>query len=286
MMSIAETRGAVARRARGRQIARLALLIGGLVAAMAGQAAAWSRLGHRASAKLAEARLSPRAKAAIAELLDPGESLADASTWADEHNRDIRGSAAWHYVNVPISSPHYDDRFCGSGGCVVGRIAEFRAVLADRNAPPARRRQALRFLVHLVQDVHQPMHVADRNDRGGNALPLRVGRYGNSNLHQLWDSGLFHERYRSHAEDALVREATAMAGRPEAKRWPGGRVEDWADESLQIGRRAYQVPGTGRTLRSGDEVGRDYVEANAPIAVERVAQSGVRLAAMLNEILR
>lgn len=283
-MSIAETRGAVA--TRGRRIARLTLLIGALVATMAGPAGAWGRLGHRASAKVAESRLSPRAKAIVAELLDPGESLADASTWADEHGRDIRGSAAWHYVNVPISSPHYDARFCGSRGCVVGQIAEFRAVLADRDAPRARRRQALRFFVHLVQDLHQPMHVADRNDRGGNALPLRLGRYENTNLHQLWDSGLFHERYRRHAEDELVREATAMAGRPEARGWIRGRVEDWADESLQIGKRAYLDPATGRTLRSGDEVGRGYIEANAPIAVERVAQSGVRLAAMLDEILR
>ena len=76
-----------------------------------------------------------------------------------------------------------------------------------------------------------------------------------------------------------------MADRPEAAGWLRGRVEDWADESLEIGRRAYRVPGTDRTLRSGDEIGPDYVDANLPLAIERVAQSGVRLAAMLNEIL-
>ena len=129
------------------------------------------------------------------------------------------------------------------------------------------------------------MHVADNRDRGGNALPLRTGRYENTNLHQIWDSGLFHSRYRHHAEDELVRDVKAMAERPEARAWPHGRVEDWADESLQIGRRAYLIPGTNRTLRPGEEVGRDYMEANLPLAVERVARSGVRLAAMLNEIL-
>ena len=116
-------------------------------------------------------------------------------------------------------------------------------------------------------------------------MQLRSGRYENTNLHQVWDSGLFHWQYRDHAEDELVRDVTALADRPEAQRWPRGRVEDWADESLQIGRRAYLVPGTDRTLRPGDEIGRDYIEANLPLAVERVAQSGVRLAAMLNEIL-
>ena len=269
----------------GRRLTLIALMFGALVAATARPAGAWGRLGHRASARLAESRLSPRARAVVADLLEPGESLADASTWADEHSRDIRGSAAWHYVNVPISAPHYEARFGASRACVVSQIADFRAVLADRQAPRARRRQALRFFVHLVQDVHQPMHVADNRDRGGNALPLRTGRYENTNLHQLWDSGLFYSRYRHHAEDELVRDVRAMAERPEARAWPHGRVEDWADESLQIGRRAYLIPGTNRTLRPGDEVGRDYMEANLPLAVERIAQSGVRLAAMLNEIL-
>jgi hypothetical protein len=260
-------------------------MIAAVMAAMPGPAGAWGRLGHRASARLAESRLSPRARAVVRELLEPGESLADASTWADDYSREIRGSAAWHYVNAPISSPHYDPRDHARRACVVTKIAEFRAVLADRHAPRARRRQALRFFVHLVQDLHQPMHVADNGDRGGNALQLRSGRYENTNLHQVWDSGLFHARYREHAEAGLVRDVTALADRPEASRWLRGKVEDWAEESLELGRRAYRVPGTNRALRQGDEIGRDYIEANAPRAVERVAQSGVRLAAMLNEIL-
>jgi len=284
-MSVLSTPGASAVRRTGPQTAWLALMITGLLVTMAPPAGAWGRLGHRASARLAESRLSPRARAVVAELLEPGESLADASTWADEHSRDIRGSAAWHYVNVPISAPHYEARFAASRACVVSQIAEFKAVLADHRAPRARRRQALRFFVHLVQDLHQPMHVADNRDRGGNALPLRTGRYENTNLHQVWDSGLFHWRYRHHAEDELVRDVKAMADRPEARGWPRGRIGDWADESLQIGRRAYLIPGTSRTLRPGDEIGRDYMEANLPLAVERVAQSGVRLAAMLNELL-
>jgi hypothetical protein len=261
------------------------LMIGALMAALPGPAGAWGRLGHRASARLAESRLSPQARAVVRDLLEPGESLADASTWADDYSREIRGSAAWHYVNVPVASPHYNPRDHARQACVVTKIAEFRTVLADRNAPRARRRQALRFFVHLVQDLHQPMHVADNRDRGGNSLQLRSGRYEYTNLHQVWDSGLFRWRYRRHAEDELVRDVTALADRPEARQWLRGEVEDWADESLQIGRRAYRVPGTDRILRQGDEIGGDYLESNAPLAVERIAQSGVRLAAMLNEIL-
>jgi hypothetical protein len=255
-----------------------------LVLAPAHAALAWGRMGHRASAKLADSRLSPRARAIIRELLEPGESLADASTWADEHNREIRGSAAWHFVNVPISSSHYSSRDCRPQGCVVSKIAEFRAVLLDRNAPRGRRRMALRFFVHLVQDVHQPMHVADRNDRGGNALQLRYGRYDNTNLHQVWDSGLLSRAYRH--EDDLMHKLQDLADRPESRDWRKGRVEDWADESLEVGRHAYQIPGSDANLRTGDTLGGAYERENLPLALERLARSGVRLASMLEEILK
>ena len=136
-------------------------------------------------------------------------------------------------------------RIAGAQGCVVSKIAEFRAVLADRNAPRARRRQALRFFVHLVQDLHQPMHVADRRDRGGNSLQLRSGRYENTNLHQVWDSGLFRRRYRMRDEPELVDDVRALADRPEARGWTRGRVEDWADESLADRPSRVPRPGDG-----------------------------------------
>jgi nuclease S1 len=261
------------------------LVIGALIAGSPPPTRAWGRLGHRASARFAQSRLSPRARAIIQDLLEPDESLADASTWADEHGRDIPGSASWHYVNVSITSAHYDSKDCRARGCVVSKIAEFREILADRHAPRARRRQALRFFVHLVQDLHQPLHVADRGDRGGNRLQLRSGRHQNTNLHQVWDSGLLQSRYRLRDEPELVADLKALADRPESRGWARGRIEDWANESLELGRRAYRVPGTDRALRNGDEIGRAYEEANLPAALERLAQSGVRLASLLNEIL-
>ena len=129
------------------------------------------------------------------------------------------------------------------------------------------------------------MHVADRNDRGGNNLQLRYGRYDNTNLHQVWDSGLllpgFSQRRRAGAQ-------AGGAGRSSPSRalWLKGRVEDWADESLEVGRRAYLIPGSNAILRTGDAIGRDYERANLPLVVDRVARSGVRLASLLNEILK
>jgi nuclease S1 len=247
-------------------------------------ALAWGRWGHRASARLAESRLSPQARAIIRDLLEPGESLADASTWADENSRQTPGSAGWHFVNVPVSAQHYDPRDCRRSGCVVSKIAEFRTILLDTHASRLRRRTALRFYIHLVQDLHQPMHVADRNDRGGNNLQLRYGRYDNTNLHQVWDSGLLYQGYRNETE--LLREIEDRANKPESANWLKGRIEDWADESLEVGRQAYMIPGSNRSLRTGDSLGRDYERANLPLVTDRVARSGVRLAFLLNAILK
>jgi hypothetical protein len=259
-------------------VAGVALLFVGLSPSALG----WGKMAHRASAKLAEARLSRRTHEAIKGLLDEGESLADASTWADENSRSIPGSASWHYVNVPVTAARYDPQYCRKSGCVVSKIPEYRAVLLDRHAPRARRQTALRLLVHLIQDVHQPMHVADRNDRGGNDLQLRYGRFEGTNLHQLWDSGLLRERFAH--EDQLVRALEERANQPAARGWLKGGVEDWANESLELGRRAYLVPGSTTILRSGATISREYEQENLPLAVDRVARSGVRLAAMLNDI--
>jgi hypothetical protein len=247
-------------------------------------AQAWGRFGHRASAKLTATLLSPEAQAALRDILDPGESIADASTWADEHSRDIPGSASWHYVNVPISARSYDPRDCRGGNCVVAKIEEFRQVLLNPNAPRARRRMALRYLIHLVQDLHQPLHVGDDNNRGGNGLQVQFNRNDRTNLHQVWDSGLFRRLYRN--EDQLARTLIALAERPEAEKWNSGDAEDWASESLEAARAAYRLPGNGPRIRAGERLGLEYEEANRPVAERRLAQAGIRLARLLNGIFQ
>jgi hypothetical protein len=181
-----------------------------LIIQLATPAWAWGRLGHRAIAKLAERHLSPAAKAAIAELLEPGESLADCSTWADEHRRELPKTAPWHYVDVPLDEPRYDDRFAGDEpgkGFIVPKIREFKAILKDRSRPVAERRFALRFLVHLVEDLHMPLHVGESHDKGGNDLQVQWFDPG-SKLHRVWDSGIIDKAGRG--EEGWLADLVAM----------------------------------------------------------------------------
>ncbi len=235
---------------------------------------AWGRNGHRASARLTEARLTPEALAGVRALLDEGESLADASTWADEVRRQIPASGPWHYVNVPITEPHYDARFCPKGGCVVSKIGDFQKVLVDREAPRAERQKALRFLIHFVQDLHQPLHVGDNKDRGGNDTQVRFFTKG-ANLHKVWDSSMLDRAHRDEAH--LLARLTVLANADDATSWISGTTEDWADESLRAAASAYVLP-------KGSKLGEDYQTLQLPVAEKRLAQAGVRLAEVLNGV--
>jgi hypothetical protein len=144
----------------------------------------WGRIGHRVAARMAEERLTPAASAAIHDLLGPEVSLADISTWADEHRNPRSG--AWHYVDVPITESRYNPRFCPANGCVVSKINDFRQVLQDPKAGKTEKLQALKFLIHLIEDLHQPLHVGDTGSRGGNSIQVRFYNRG-SNLHRVWD---------------------------------------------------------------------------------------------------
>ena len=254
-----------------------------LVACCANEARAWGRLGHRVISRLAEKKLTPAAKVAIAELLERGESLADASTWADENRRRLPKTAPWHYVDVPLDEPRYDSKFSADDpkkGFVVDKITEFRATLKDPAKSKEDKRFALRFLIHCIEDLHQPCHVGDNHDRGGNDTQVRFFETG-TNMHSLWDTGMVERLSKS--EDEWFKELTVLASPQSAESSSEGTVEDWATESLWIARAAYQDPTTGARIKSGTKLGQQYYDANLPAVRQRLAQAGSRLAQVLNE---
>ena len=144
--------------------------------------AGWWDLGHRTVALVAETRLLPRTREAVRDLLG-GQSLADASVWADNIRQYRHDADPLHYVNVPLAAAEYDSlRDCPNGRCIVAAIAADRRVLANPAASPLDRAEALRFLIHFLGDLHQPLHTTDDGDRGGNLRPVYLAG-DSTNLH-------------------------------------------------------------------------------------------------------
>jgi hypothetical protein len=257
-----------------------------LVLAQAAPAWAWGRHGHRVVAKFAQTRLKPAALAKIQELLEPNEDIADASNWPDEHS--TPQDAPWHYVNVPLESTRYDAMFCDPAkGCIVEKIKEFVNVLKDPRAKNPDKRRALRFVIHFVGDIHQPLHVAGNNDRGGTQLQVRYSGHG-TNLHAMWDYEILQSGKDGNEFDerACVTRLSKFTAPAELDKWAERRnVEDWATESLELAKQAYKEPSTGKMIKNGQLLGDDYQKWAIEKVEERLAQSGVRLADVLNDAL-
>lgn len=265
------------------RVSWIALCVG--IWALAGNrhVGAWGARGHRVATRIAESRLTPEAKAAVRRLLHEGDSLVDICNWADHEGHDVvPNSAPWHYVNVPLTAAHYNDRYCSGGNCVVDRIGHFRKTLRDPKSPKAERARALLFLVHLVEDVHQPLHVGDNRDRGGNLTQIQYFNEG-TNLHRMWDSQILDDASRD--DRAWVERITPLLTQENVAQWSKGNERDWADESLQEAKKAYRFPqGARSAIESGTRLSRDYSEMALPIIRIRLAQAGVRLANELNAI--
>ena len=276
---------------------RSVLMLG--VLALGPAAFAWGPQGHRVIARVASERLTPEAKLAIRELLLEGDTLSSVADWADHDGYDaVPGSGPWHYVNVPIGEPAYQARFASPRGAdVVTKIKHFRKVLADKTEPKRERQRALLFLVHFVADIHQPLHVGDHRDHGGNDTQIQFFGRG-TNLHRLWDSDLIHHiGGDDRAWDARVERLIT----PQAvKEWSGKSVEDWATESLQAAKLAYHNPDARgnakddvipilaetRPVPTGTTLGEGYARMADPILREQMARASVRLANELNAIFR
>lgn len=238
--------------------------------------ARWFELGHRLVAAIAESRLTPAAAGAARDLLG-GQSLQDASVWADQIREQRRGTAPLHFVNIPLTAAAYDPaRDCPGGRCIIAACDSFARVVADPTRPRAERTEALRFLAHLIGDLHQPLHVADNADKGGNELQVRVGGDG-SNLHQAWDGRLMEQLGIGQAE-YLGRLRARMAAL-DLDRLAQGTTVDWAMEGHATARRlAYRV-------RPGQQLEGPYVAEGLEAIDQALIRAGVRLAAVLNQAL-
>lgn len=230
-------------------------------------------------AEIAWSYLTPASRARATALLN-GQTLPDVSDWADTVRGDpaYAGTAPLHYANVPPGCSEFDlHRDCPEEGCVVSAIRRFAEDLRDPTGDRARRRDALRFLVHFVADVHQPLHVAHAADRGGN--DIRVEFFGSPmNLHEVWDSAIL--QYAGHPWREYAAHLRARIGPSRLSTWSSSTdPSEWATESLRLADSvAYPIP-PDRWL------GFPYYHRALPVVEERLMAAGVRLGRLLNDIL-
>ena len=252
--------------------------------AFSSNALAWSANGHRIVGTLAQERLSPAAQADVARLLaaEPVPTLAGVSTWADElrdtDEARAKLTSTWHYMNFPRGDCSYvPPRDCPDGKCVIAAINRQFLVLADRSRPDAERTEALKFLVHFVGDVHQPMHGAFADDRGGNDYQVNYQGKG-YNLHSTWDRLILNTRKLEPAAYAKLLDAQPALPRDPTRRSDRPAV-DWALESCKIVSGADVYP-------KNHLITDEYLLAHRPIEEQRLRQAGDRLADMINFALK
>lgn len=233
---------------------------------------AWGAEGHRLITEAAESQLTPVARSEVARLLaqESGASMGSVSTWADEIRS--RDTAPWHYVNLPPGDCSYERaRDCPDGECVVEAINAQVGILKSK-VTNAERLVALKWVIHLVGDVHQPLHAGMKGDKGGNLFQVQAFGRG-MNLHSLWDGGLI--RNRSGGLDALRASAATSGVAAGQSPQPGS----WAAESCSI----VDSPGyypDGRFIDQG------YIDRWDAVLVGRLRTAAQRLAATLNFALR
>jgi hypothetical protein len=256
-----------------------------LVLVLTGRGLAWGGEGHQVVALVAENHLTEAAKAGMHQLLGDDVNISDAEVcnWADQIRRERRQTAPWHYVNIPTTAPSYDAVRDGNGGDnVIDAIGRFERVLADGAAPKEDRAEALKFLVHFVGDIHQPLHCADRNgDRGGNGrLVFYLERKRAVSLHSVWDTWLL-RGYIGRTRIADYADALDAQIKPDdAKAWRDGTPEQWANEAHAIARQ--HVYAAVSEDGPPPKLDQQHVDNPRPVVEHQLEKAGLRLAAVLN----
>jgi hypothetical protein len=278
----------------------------GLAAALllsAQLAFAWGPQGHRTIGAIADRLLTPATHAAVLGILaddrdkfgnPSGRTTLEAvSDWADE----IRGTSAdrpaWHYDDIPICGAGDKARYCPGGRCNSAQLGRLIGVLGDTRASARERDEALKWVVHLLGDMHQPLHAADNSDHGGNLVLVAlagVHTRGRESLHGAWDNDLvqlaLHERRKQQPPrdiEALATEASNLereVGR--------GTPDSWARESNNLARNvAYGYPGfaCNRVPPGIVVLDRAYLADAELVVRERLLLAGARLATLLNQTL-
>jgi len=239
----------------------------------------WGLLGHRIVGEIAGRHLSAKAKREIKKILG-NETLAMSANWADfiKSDTSYRYLNSWHYVNfrpgiskAELLSHLQHDTTANIYNRLNFLVSEFRE---NKTLDPDRKKLYLRLIVHLVGDIHQPMHAGRPEDLGGNRIPLHWF-YEPSNLHKVWDEDLINYQQLSYTE---YTNSIDFSSRQQRKEWQSTGADEWLFESFRIAEQLYAGVGKGDKLRY------EYNFMHIGTLNDRLLKGGVRLAGLLNEL--
>ena len=275
----------------------------------------WGDQGHEIVGLIAEHYLEPTVRSRAVTLLAQdasgltrGTGIAEEATWADKFRdsdrdttrRNYLKTREWHYINIELDRPDLEEACfrhpalpIGSkasegpaGDCILDKIDEFHRELRSPTTGVGEKRVALQFLLHLVGDLHQPLHAADDHDRGGNDVRVKGAESSPGTLHHYWDT-VFVGRLGRSAED-VSRDLIAGISEDDRRAWSGGSPADWAKESFRIARDDVYAPLHARVADPGGAIMLDarYETDAVNIAARQLQRAGLRLARLLNDALR
>ncbi len=234
----------------------------------------WGRTGHRATGEVATSYLSNKARREIKKLLD-GDSLALVSTYGDEIKSDGRYGEywAWHFVNYPFGSDYHTYPKSDRGDLISG-IQQCVDVLNSDQSARDDKVFHLKMLVHFIGDLHQPLHVGQASDKGGNDFQVRWFDEG-TNLHTVWDTKMIESYNMSYSELAANNRKLSNA---QLEQLQQGTVIDWMNESRILCEDIYA------NTKVGEDLGYNYMYKYVETARFQIQKGGIRLAKILNEI--
>jgi hypothetical protein len=266
---------------------------------------AWGDEGHKIVALIAEHYLTDDVRKTVASMLaaDPDpltqHDIASEATWADKYRTHHRETGRWHFVDIEIDHPDIAEACFGreplpaetlaSNGpgesCVVDKIRQFAEELSAPGVDPEEKLVALKFLLHFVGDMHQPLHSSDNHDRGGNQVKIIVDGFPHKSrdeLHAFWDTQFVKELGTS--PNLVANDLIDKVTPADVKAWSKGSVDDWAMEAFKLAKSdVYGDPPLSKyDLQHLDTA---YVDQAVKDVALQLSRAGVRLAVVLNKAL-
>ena len=242
------------------------------------QSMAWGTNGHRICGQIADSYLTPKARKAIEAILG-NESIAITSNWADfiKSDPNYKYLYNWHFVDFDKPYTYPDMMAFLKQDTAVDAYTKMNFLIAELKKPTTTKTNKLlylRMLIHIVEDVHQPMHTAHADDKGGN--DFKVQWFGkDSNLHSVWDSQLIDYQQLSYTEYATMINHTTATERASLQKDP---ISKWLFESNQLAEKLYT------DIKPGDNLGYKYNFDHIATLNQQMVKAGVRLAGLLNQI--